>query len=250
MYNKLTGRDIQMTRPLYERYTSNRAPIFSIFESQYDGCAYVDDIHDIHWAVLCTPFLQHFVAGVPTAGCAPVLEDILFNDILAGQEEKEIVAFADSDRWNDVLDGIYAKHRGVTDGRKIFEFSAEKFCTVERPSLPDGILPLMSKDRALPASHADAWCVRLMSDDQVVCHCDAIMIGDGMAEIDIGTEEAFRSMGYATAAATLLIDNLLQDGLTPSWSCWPFRVESQGLAKKLGFLPQPDARAWIWVEGM
>ncbi len=250
MYNKLTGRDIQMVRPLYESYTSNRAPIFSIFEGQYDGCAYVDDIHDIQWAVLRTPFLQHFVAGTPTDGCAPVLEDILFHDILAGQEEKEIVAFADSERWNDVLCEIFQKRHGVSDGRKIFAFSADGYGKVARPVLPEDIQPTMVKTRVIPGSHTDTWSVKLIFDDKAICHCDAIMIGGGMAEIDVGTEEAFRGKGYATAAATLLIDKLLQDGLTPSWSCWPFRVESQGLAKKLGFLPQPDAKAWIWVEGM
>lgn len=102
----------------------------------------------------------------------------------------------------------------------------------------------------MPDSRADTWCVKLLYDGREVSHCNAIMVGRGKAEIDIETDEAFRGKGYATLAATLLIDKLLENNLTPTWSTWPFRVESQHIAQKLGFVSQPDAKAWIWMEGM
>jgi hypothetical protein len=207
---------------LFEKYDNNRAIIFSVFEGQYDGCVYIDDrdIDDLQWAVLRTPFLQHFIAGKPTAGCPVVLEDILFNTILREQNdnEKEIAVFSDSDEWSDILQGIFRKRNGVSDSRKIFEFSPENFIMVKRPSLSADIQAVAEKCRNSPDSRKDAWSVKLFSGDKLVSHCDALMVGRGMAEINISTEEVFRGKGYATLAAILLIDKLLGDGLTPTWS--------------------------------
>ena len=248
--NQITGHDLSKISHLYDRYDSNRAVIFSVLEGQYDGCAYVNDGDDFQWAVLRTPFLQHFVAGRPTPGCASTLEDILFNTILPEQQEKEIVVFADSALWDDILTAIFAEHHGVSDGRKIFAFCHENHAKLKQPPLPADVQPMVEKGCNHPGSHRDAWSAKLLVAGQVVSCCDALMVGSGMAEIDISTLEAFRGRGYATLATMMLIDQLLKEGLTPSWSTWPFRVESQHIAQKLGFIPMPDAKAWIWVEGM
>ena len=71
-----------------------------------------------------------------------------------------------------------------------------------------------------------------------------------MAEIDIGTEEEFQGKGYATLAAVYLIDNLHKEGITPCWATWPFRLESQHIAQKLGFIFQSEVTAWIWTNEM
>ena len=76
------------------------------------------------------------------------------------------------------------------------------------------------------------------------------MLGRSIAEIDISTDESFRGKGYATIAGIKLIEKLLEEKITPSWSAWPFRIESQHIALKLGFIPQPDVKAWIWLESM
>lgn len=178
------------------------------------------------------------------------MEEALFQRILPAQEEKELVVFGDGDRWHSVLEEVFTRHHGVSDGRKIFSFSPDGFHAVQRPSLPADVQAILIQAKPLPVSHRDTWSAELTWDGRVLSHCKALMIGDGQAELDISTEEAYRGQGYATHAAVLLIEQLLREGLTPNWSCWPYRVESQHLAQKLGFLPQPDARAFIWVEGM
>lgn len=248
--DKITGSEVQKARYLYDAYECNQAVIFSIFENQYDGCIYTNDRNDLKWSVLQTPFLQHFIAGVPTDGCAPILEEILFTNIPGEQNEKEIVVFSDTDKWNDILQEIFKKHNGVSDSRKLFAFSADNYCKCNRLTIPGDVQAIVEKCKTAPNSHIDTWSAKLFVKGQAVSHCDAMMIGKGMAEIDIATDEAFRGNGYATMAAILLIDKLLEDGLVPSWSTWPYRVESQHIARKLGFIPQPDAKAWIWVEGM
>jgi len=248
---KLTGNDMQAARLLFEKCNHNQAVIFSIFEGQFDGCVYANRRDQMDWALLQTPLLQHFIAGTPTEGCEAELEEILFSIILGEQSEKEIVVLSDDITvWDGVLRNTYTKRNGVCDGRKIFNFSLKNYRAIPRPTIPEELEAVVELCRAAPMSHFDTWSAKLFVNGKPVTHCDAFAVGKGLAEIDIGTEEAFRGHGYATMAAILLIDKLLEVGLTPTWSTWPFRVESQRVAVKLGFVPQPDATAWIWMEGM
>lgn len=248
--NQLYENQLFLVKELFETYTSNQPVIYSVFEKQFDGCAYVDDINQINWAILQTPFLQHFIAGTPTDGCESIIENILFHSILQEQSEKELVVFSSSEKWESVLNSIFDKHNGVSDSRKIFEFSKDNYSRLARPSIPRNIDAKLARCKNSPFSLRDSWSAKLMLDGQAISYCNAIMEGKNMAEIDICTDEAYRGKGYATISAFLLIDKLLEEGLTPTWSTWPFRVESQHIAKKLGFIPQPDAKAWIWQEGM
>ena len=247
---ELHGAQREAVLPLFQAYSSNRAVIFSVLEGQYDGHIFADNETQPRWALLTAPFLQHFVAGEPIEGCAEALEELLFQRILPAQEEKELVVFGDGERWHGSLGEVFTRHHGISDGRKILAFSPEGFRGIPRPALPAAIHCSLLQSKLHPASRQATWSARLTQDEQVICHCDALMIGDGLAELDIFTEEAYRGRGYATYAAILLINQLLREGLTPTWSCWPYRVESQHLAQKLGFLPQPDAQAFIWAEGM
>jgi len=229
---------------------THQAVIFSVFEGQYNGCVYTDNENSPTWALLQTPFLQHCIAGEPTEKCGTVLDDIIFTEILNEQSEKEIVVFFASGEWNSVLEGIFTKRGGVSELRKIFSFSEENFREFRRLPIPEDVQAVAEKCKPAPNSRINTWSAKVLSKGKTVSHCDALMVGKGMAEIDIGTEEAFRGKGYATIAAALLIDRLLEEGLTPCWSTWPFRLESQHIAGKLGFVPQPDVTAWIWMEGM
>lgn len=248
--DKLYENQLSMVKDLFEAYNYNQSLIFSIFENQFKGYAYVNDVNCISWAVLQTPFLQHFVAGIPTDGCEDILENILFDIILPEQCEKEIVVFSNSEAWDSILSRIFYKHNGVFDFRKIFKFSRDNYSKATRSSVPSNISIILEKCKNLPFSLEDTWSAKLTLNGHIISYCNAVMVGKNIAEMDISTIEAYRGKGFATLSAFLLIDKLLEEGLVPSWSTWPFRVESQHIAKKLGFTPMPDAKAWIWQAGM
>jgi hypothetical protein len=247
---KLSGNHIQKARHLFEDFNFYQPVIFSIFENQYDGFIYTDDQSKLNWALLQTPFLQHIIAGKPTNDCEPILEDILFSIILNEQNEKEIVVFHNNNEWNDIMERIFKKRNGVSDSRKIFQFSYKNYNTISRLSIPNNVKIITEKSIILPFGLKETWSAKLLLNEQIISHCDAIMVGKNMAEIDIGTEEAFRGKGYATIVAMALIDKLLEDKITPCWSTWPFREESQHISQKLGFVLLPDIKAWIWLESM
>jgi len=192
--------------------------------------------------------MQHFIAGEPVNCTEAEIEGILFETILSEQDENEIVVFAVSERWYDFLDNIFEKRGGLTDVRKIFSFNHDSYRNVIRKEIPGNIVPVVELKKCIPYSRTYTWSVRLTVGGNEVSYCNAVMVGKGNAEIDIATDERYQNKGYATLAATLLIDKLIESGLTPSWSTWPFRVESQQIAQKLGFTAEPDAKAWIWME--
>jgi len=247
---KLVGNDIQKAKYIFDDFTFYQPVIFSIFENQYDGSVYVDNYEKINWALLQTPFLQHIIAGKPTDECESIIENILFSNILNEQNEKEIVVFYNNNDWDYILQNIFLKRKGVSDSRKIFGFSLEKFMQLNEIPIPDDIQIVIEKCKVLPFSKIDTWSVKILVENEIVSHCDSIMVGKNMAEIDISTVELFRGKGYASLAGIKLIKKLLENKITPCWSTWPFRIESQHIALKLGFIPQPDVKAWIWLESM
>lgn len=247
---KLCGNDIQKSRHLFENFDFYQPFIFSIFENQFDGFVYVDKIEDMNWALLQTPFLQHIIAGKPTEGCESIIEEILFSIVLKEQTEEEIVIFNNNYVWDNILKGIFEKRKGVSDSRKIFNFSFENLVKIKDTKVPENIEILTEKCITFPNSKFNTWSTKILYDKNIVSHCDAVMVGKNMAEIDIGTDEHYRGKGYATIAAIKLIEKLLEEKIIPCWSTWTFRLESQHIAIKLGFIPQPDVKAWIWLKSM
>ena len=247
---KLVGNEIQKTRHLFEDFEFYQAVIFSIFEGQYNGTIYTDSREKPNWAILQTPFLQHVVAGNPVTGFENIVEEIFFTHILNEQTEKEIVAFYNDDVWDKTLKQIFEKHYGVSDKRKIFGFSLENYKNLIHKQIPSDVKVISEKCRTLPNALIDTWSSKVLFNDKIVSYCNALMVGKQMAEIDIATEEDFQGKGYATIASISLINNLLNDGITPCWATWPFSLKSQHIAQKLGFVLEKEVNAWIWLEEM
>lgn len=245
--DRLTGSSLTVLSSLFETYTSNLPVIFSVIEGQYEGLAYVDPASSPAWALLRTPFCQHFLAGEPRIP-EKTLEDLLFGEILSSQQEKEIVVFASNERWHPMLQSIFARRKGVCDERYIFRFVPERYASMARPAQPEHVSITTTKALMRAPSTRPLWSAEVWVDGQSVSACEAIMMGHGMAEIDISTKEEHRGKGYATLAAFALIDMLLKQGITPSWTTWPFRKASQAVARKVGFEYAQSVPAWIWLE--
>ena len=56
------------------------------------------------------------------------------------------------------------------------------------------------------------------------------------AEVGVYTEEAFRGRGFATAAASLVVQQVQETGRIPVWSAGEHNVPSLSVAQKLGFV--------------
>ncbi|MBE5104577.1 GNAT family N-acetyltransferase [Bacillus thuringiensis] len=69
----------------------------------------------------------------------------------------------------------------------------------------------------------------------IVAECVSIFSGNGFAEIDIVTHEAYQGKGLAQAVATCFIEHCIQNDITPCWDCNVDNISSQKLASKLSF---------------
>lgn len=75
----------------------------------------------------------------------------------------------------------------------------------------------------------------IIKDDDVVSICYAAAISDGLAEIDVATDEAFRQQGLAVLVSRQFIRECLTRGITPTWDCFAYNTGSRRLAERLGF---------------
>ncbi|MEV5109920.1 GNAT family N-acetyltransferase [Bacillus nitratireducens] len=72
-------------------------------------------------------------------------------------------------------------------------------------------------------------------DGMIVAECVSIFNGNGFAEIDIVTHEAYQGKGLAHAVATRFIEHSMQNDIIPCWDCYVDNIPSQKLASKLSF---------------
>ena len=68
----------------------------------------------------------------------------------------------------------------------------------------------------------------------------------GMAEIGVGTAEAFRRKGLATVAAARVIQEVEANGYQPFWNASYQNTPSVALAKRLGFQTEKPFNVFAW----
>ncbi|MGN4770118.1 GNAT family N-acetyltransferase [Bacillus thuringiensis] len=75
------------------------------------------------------------------------------------------------------------------------------------------------------------FCIE--QDGIIVAECVSIFNGNGFAEIDIVTHEAYQGKGLAQAVAMRFIEHCMKNNITPCWDCYVDNIPSQKLASKL-----------------
>lgn len=234
---------------LFSEYKHNIPVIYSSLEGQYDGELFVDSENNPQIAVLFTPFAFHFVAGNPeTNDVVNLLDELIFRQYLSQTGQKEAIVFCPDVKWDKVLDEVFKKRCGIKDCRKIYHLNRDKFAQVQarKKTFENYENKIFYEQnggakKTYPVS-------RIFNGTKCVSFCSGFMLGQGHAEIDVGTEEAYRRKGYAKEAAITLIVELLKNGIEPNWCTWPYRIESQNLALSLGYELAGEIPAHIWVE--
>ena len=235
---------------LFASYDHSLPIVYSVLEGQRAGRIFVDESSAPRFAVLCTTVGFFYVAGDPAApDLLNMLDSLLFHSFALEHGLPEMVAFAPSEAWNAVLRRVFDRHHGIVGARHVFRWPAGK----RLPSSEDeavaatGTRILIEPSMQEPGTLHSYPLAQLYVDDVPVCSCSAFMLGRGQAEIDIHTEAGHEGRGYATRTAAALLRHLLENGITPCWTSWPYREASRHVARKLGFEPMPDLPAFIWT---
>lgn len=234
---------------LFNGYKDNIPVIYSSLEGQYNGELYVDNEPLSQYAFLATPFDFSFIAGDPKAeGVVEQIHQLLFDELLKRRGKKEAIVFCPDEEWYPVLDEIFDKHNGIKDGRKIFSLNLKRFDKCKNEMKHNDAVRTEIFYEHEGGSTIDYPVCRVFKNDTCVSFCSAFMLGKNYAELDVSTETKFRRKGYAKIASIALISELLKKDIIPNWCTWPYRIESQRLAKTIGFDYKHDVRAYIWVE--
>jgi len=87
----------------------------------------------------------------------------------------------------------------------------------------------------------------LMHGDAIVSDAEAGPLTRGVAEMGIGTEEAYRRQGFATIAAAHVIRECEAQGYRAFWNAAQQNTGSVSLARRLGFRKEQPCRVLAWA---
>lgn len=247
--------------PLFAGITHNIPVVYSVLEGNSPGSVFVDDPQAPQLALIYPRDAFFYLAGDARSPALAGMGAMLFEGILPAMEEKELVLFAFSEGLFAAADDVLRPMGMKRIRRMAFRFVPERFAALPdwRERVPQGFV-MRSIDAELAARspayrpmvdpRTRQFGVCLLHGEVIASECTAVYVGGGQAEVDIHTREDYRGRGLAGLTASAFIEETLRRGLLPNWSCWPERLASAALARKLGFDEQPDVPALLWAEGM
>ena len=259
---ELLSADIHLVTPIFQSIDHNVAVVFSVLEGNSPGRVFVDKVQSPTLALLYPAGAFLYIIGNVNHPALPQeLVHLIFDDILPAAGEKEMVLFSFSDAWRAKLDLLLQEKGAIRIARKVFRFNPEnnRLLPDWRTRLPPGC-SMVEIDAAMaeayplykplvdPATRRFGVC--LLHDGDIASECTAVFVGRGEAEINVLTQDRFQGHGLATLAASAFIETSLKRGLTPNWACWPERLASWALARKLGFEDLPDLPCHLWAEDL
>jgi RimJ/RimL family protein N-acetyltransferase len=260
--HELSPGDIALITPLFDSIGHSQAIVYSVLEGNSPGRIFVDDLKNPTVTLLYPAGAFLYINGDENhPSLTSELVPLIFDNILPAAGESEMVLFAFCDSWRAKLDLLLHEKGAIRIARKVFRFNPEKYHALPdwRKRLPPGCT-MVDIDEAMAQTYpayqplvdprTKRFGVSLLHEGQVASLCTAVFVGRGEAEIDIHTEERFRGLGLATLTGSAFIEASLKRGLKPNWACWPERLASWALARKLGFEDLPDVPCHLWAPDM
>ena len=249
MMYELEKTDYEKACPLFRGMGHSQLFADAVFEGNHVGRIFVDDPVS-PTAALLAPICEFFFLAGRTDNTAfnQAMQALILAELVS--PEGELLIFPTSAAWQNALDKLFADHARLHIARKAFAFNHEQFTTKHagwQKRVPEGYaIQRYSRHCSEGTEIADFWGsldnflargvgFAVVKGDEIISRCHSVMVGGGEAEISIETVEPYRRQGFATLAACALIEQCLEQGLRPAWSCWDNNITSQILAQNLGF---------------
>jgi RimJ/RimL family protein N-acetyltransferase len=254
MIAELQPHEFARVLPLY-RATAACFPLISaVIQEKQRGWIFADERENPRSAVVVTAFGFMFLAGFEEseafdAGLAELIKTG------GGFKPTYVLWYSPPANWQSRLDAVGPDLVRKRE-RVRFEFRAEDAGWMAEPrkvpaefelrSLSFDLIPKTEKfgiklDSRFWASAADfvenGLGVCLLKDCEVVSLCYAAAVVDGLAEVDVATEEEFRGRGLAAIVGQEFIRQCWSRRIVPTWDCFVANVGSMKLALRLGFAP-------------
>ena len=246
---ELPPSDYPRLLPLVPRHedAGHMAFVHAVIERRMPGRVLVDDRAAPRAALVLTASGFHFAIGRPDGA----LVDASVPEVLAREGRIESAAiWATSRAWESELDPLFEARAT----RKEFKRDGLRDPVSVRPLPGDcRLAPLDAAMAARLGDTVDDWLVRawggvtgfvehafgvaVLRGEEIASFCAACAIGDGEAEVEVGTAPRRRRQGLATHAALAFFADCHRRGLRPAWTCGSGNRPSDHLARRLGFRP-------------
>lgn len=240
---------------------SHLALAHAVIEGRQSGKIFADD-PDAPREILVAPATGFcFVFGDPEGGAFERFLPKFLARHLPGQPE----LFGASAAWQALLDRHFAGHYERTG----FELPAGwEDALPEEEALPSGmsLVPMDAAVRSAWPEGLDPWIWRIWggperfaarsfgfairSEGAPVSFCAACGIGDGEAEVEVGTVPGEQGRGLARRAARAFMRECARRGLRPAWSCAARNAPSAALGRRLGFVAIETIRGYPLSSAM
>jgi GNAT superfamily N-acetyltransferase len=246
---ELEANDFPNVLPLYQSSPLTFPFISAVIENRQRGQVFVDRNPNSKSALVLNTFGFTYLIG---AEVNPEFDDALVELLTGANRIKPsyLLWYSPPGAWQQKMDIAGARRRE----RIRYEFHGSSAHYLNEPvSCPAGfeirkldteLIPKTEKfavkiDSRFWSSAQDfienglGFCI--IKDDDVVSICYAAAISDGLAEIDVATDEAYRQQGLAALVSQQFIRECLTRGITPTWDCFEYNTGSRRLAEGLGF---------------
>ena len=261
---ELQQKDYHKVIPLFEGIDHSIAEIFSVIEGNIPGKIFVDDRESPKTVFMYPKDSFFYVGGYENnSKFNNEMYKMIFENILDDSSEGELVLFYFTEGWSEKLDILFKDKEAIKITRKVFEFNKDLFTfnkiDIEQ-SLPgeftlkeiDGIVAekigVIKTWNSIEDFLQKGIGQCIIKNEEIIAACYSIYYGSRKGEVNIFTKGPYRGKGFGKIVATAYIDSCISKGITPGWSCWPYRKESYNLAKKLGFEEKEDVKAYYWSK--
>ena len=236
----------------------------SVVEKHLSGIIYVDNVNEPRTSLIAHPYGMLLLMGDSN--------NIEFNDRFksyafntAKIRAKHEWLITSSPEWDNVLTDMFGgsliktpensgKEASGTielNGRQNFSFNVQKYAQFEKRTIPehdlivktDAVLFEQMTGSVIPQKFWDnakdfetnGSGYTLLHNGEIAATAFSAFVHENRLEIGIETVEKYRGNGYAELVCCKLIDECLESGFLPVWSCRSENTASVRLAGKLGF---------------
>ena len=236
----------------------------SVVEKHLSGIIFVDNVNKPRTSLIAHPYGMLLLMGD--------FDNKTFNDEFKSyalnakrSREKHEWLIAASPEWDNVLTDLFGdslikapensgkEASGIIElnGRMNFSFNVQKYAQFEKRTIPehdlivktDAVLFEQMTGSVIPQKFWDnakdfetnGSGYTLLHNGEIAATVFSAFVHENLLEIGIETIEKYRGNGYAELICCKLIDECLESGFLPVWSCRSENTASVQLAGKLGF---------------
>lgn len=265
--HELSPSEFHRVRPLFADIQYHRPAIFSVLEAIQPGRVFVDSTHDPAAVMLYSDFC--YLAGEPQKNdFAQQAIDLLKHQVFPHRSDMMMI-FPFNQAWQFALEVLLQPYRPEHYERSTFDFDPRRYRELHsgwQQRIPAGFslrrldASTLPEVGGMPGSWgsidnflANGFGFCLVDETQPDEHtgfaasAQTVFVGDHHAETGVGTREAYRRKGLATAVCCAYIDHCIEQGIIPDWGC-VLNEASEQLAYKMGYTTKHNwPFTYIWI---